>query len=500
LPFTQSLIPVTQAIDFIGQGQTRSSPIAWKIQALSPFTQSSMPVTHATDVIVQGETRSCQIARKITRVIEGVQKNRHDLVSLLLSEEVPLPTKFEEIHELRPGAHPLVIISDFEPDDILAILMMRQRRPGPLPVVIQIADLSWKDKGGILAKKMVLAATALGRTFAERLVVLDGTDQDPSQMAKARELLQEQLEASNGVAPEWMFLAPGRGHLTELMKDAQPAPCHIYSGSYNTRLPQMTKMDVEAIRRVAAPIYDSAQFVFTKDHAGLKSLNKLWPELGDDVLRWNSSCSEAWRQFSDEFDAMLINPGHPGLFFKPDKDADPLTTDERSHFNNRVAPLFGDPSAPGAETRRYAEALAEAPYFSKVVGFKQPTVQALATGTLDGPLCDVLVPLSDWLRNEGGRDQSVEVKTGLWSLNPDRGFTKILPMDAPMAPKMANDVSDGPVEGVSPNVLGNATMDPSTTEMGLCEGTMVALRNPADETANIKVELLAAIEEMMALS
>jgi len=312
--------------------------------------------------------------------------------------------------------------------------------------------------------------------------------------------LQEQLVQSKGVAPEWMFLAPGRGHLTELMKDAQPAPCHIYSGSYNTRLPQMTKLDIEAIRRVATPMYDSAQFIFTKDYDGLKSLNKLWPELGDDILKWNSSCSEAWRQFSDEFDAMLINPGHPGLFFKPDKDADPLTPDERSHFDNTVAPLFGDPSVPGAETRRYATALADAPYFSKVAGFKKPTVQSLATGTLDGPLCDVLVPLSDWLCNEGSQGHGVEVTTGLWSLNPERGFTKILPMDTPMAPQMANDVSDGPVEGVSPNVYGNTIMDPNIAEMGLCEGTMVALQNPAKEAANIKVELLAAVKEMLALS
>merc|ERR1719232_385101 len=71
-------------------------------------------------------------------------------------------------------------------------------------------------------------------------------------------------------------------------------------------------------------------------------------------------------------------------------------------------------------------------------------------------------------------------------------------MDTPMAPQMANDVSDGPVEGVSPNVHGNAITDPNIAEMGLCEGTMVALQNPAKEAANIKVELLAAAKEMLA--
>ena len=79
------------------------------------------------------------------------------------------------------------------------------------------------------------------------------------------------------------------------------------------------------------------------------------------------------------------------------------------------------------------------------------------------------MPISDWLRNEGKQIlQDVEVKSGKWLLDPEKGFTKILPADATEA----------------------------GAEAGLCEGTMVALRDPATDMVEIKKELLKAIKEM----
>ena len=409
------------------------------------------------------------LSDKIEKVIEGVHANRDDIVKLLDEYNIHTP---EQCSETENDKHQrgLVIITDLEPDDVLAILMMRQRRRGHVPVVIHIADLDWKDKGGILAKKIVMAATALGRGYAQRLVVLNA-DRHEDEMRKARTQLK-QLKQSSGLDPEWVFIAPGRGKLEGLMKDFGKAPCHVYSGSFNTRLPQMSQADIEAIVKVAEPMHDSAHFIFTKNYAGLASLRSLWPTLGEDITVWNPAFGEAWHQFAQEFDAMLINPGHPSLFLRPSdlpKDADPLTPEERAHFKEKVAPLFGDPSKPGANTAEYAKALVNAEYFNKLTGFKKPTAVALAQDLRDGPLCDMLVPISDWLRNEGKQIlQDVEVKSGKWLLDPEKGFTKILPADATEA----------------------------GAEAGLCEGTMVALRDPATDMVEIKKELLKAIKEM----
>ena len=176
------------------------------------------------------------LSDKIEKVIEGVHANRDDIVKLLDEYNIHTP---EQCSETKNDKHQrgLVIITDLEPDDVLAILMMRQRRRGHVPVVIHIADLDWKDKGGILAKKIVMAATALGRGYAQRLVVLNA-DRHEDEMRKARTQL-EQLKQSSGLDPEWVFIAPGRGKLEGLMKDFGKAPCHVYSGSFNTRLPQI---------------------------------------------------------------------------------------------------------------------------------------------------------------------------------------------------------------------------------------------------------------------
>merc|ERR1711957_79908 len=176
----------------------------------------------------------------------------------------------------------------------------------------------------------------------------------------------EQKKFCDGRDPEWVFLAPGRGKLKELMSQVGAAPCHIYSGAFNTRLPQMTKSDIDAITRVAQPMHDSAHFIFTKQHdkdyKGMESLRGLWPDLGKDIATWNRGFAEAWRQFSQEFDASLINPGRPNLF----KRDDPLTDEENKYFTEKIKPLYGDPSQAGALTQPYARAIVEAPFFEKV--------------------------------------------------------------------------------------------------------------------------------------
>merc|ERR1712130_773091 len=73
---------------------------------------------------------------------------------------------------------------------------------------------------------------------------------------------------------------------------------------------------------------------------------------------------------------------------------------------------------------------------------------------------DLLVPLSDWLRNEGNASQNVQINAGQWSLDPKTGFTRIIDSDA------------------------------------LCPADQVGLENPRDDAEALQVELSRGVCEM----
>lgn len=327
----------------------------------------------------------------------------------LLPKLGSLPTWFETHQPRERIACPAVIYTDLEPDDVFAIACIRFSTD--FPVCIFSVDRSpyGKDEGGIFAKKLVMATAALGHGFLQNLFILDGTDADLRVVADIHAKVKVEETRYSSRPSEWYIMAPGRGRLQSLLDQVPKNTVRIYSGAFNTRTPNTTPEDLAAIAAIAEPIRDSAAFIFSGVAPEFRSLLSVWPSIEEDIQQINQVFAEAWHIFCADFDGKLVGATHPKLF------AEPLTEDQKEHFDCLVAPLY-----PG-KVSEYCEALRTSPYFNKVTDFKKSTVCALASGRLDGPVCDVLIPLGEVLHVQGHTAET----SGRWSCDNRSGHTKI---------------------------------------------------------------------------
>eukprot|EP00930_Biecheleria_cincta_P020241 TRINITY_DN15265_c0_g1_i1.p1 TRINITY_DN15265_c0_g1~~TRINITY_DN15265_c0_g1_i1.p1 ORF type:complete len:398 (+),score=70.55 TRINITY_DN15265_c0_g1_i1:66-1259(+) len=353
---------------------------------------------------------------RLPGIIQQVEAHQQDTraakqaLEQLLPNLGSIPRWFETHQPCERVDCPAVIYTDLEPDDIFAIACIRFDRDFPICIFSVDRSSPWgKDEGGIYAKKLVMATAALGREFLHNLFILDGTEADVRVVADIHAKVKVEETKYSGRPSEWYIMAPGRGRLRSLLDQVPKTSVRIYSGSFNTRAPNMTPEDLVAIAAIAEPIRDSAAFVFSGGAPEFRSLLSVWPSMEADIQQINSVFIEAWHIFCADFDGRLVGATHPKLF------AGPLTEDEKAHFDSLVGPLY-----PG-KIQEYCEALRTSPYFSKVTGFKQSTVYSLASGCLDGPLCDVLISLGEVMHGQGHTEET----TGRWSCDNQSGHTKI---------------------------------------------------------------------------
>ena len=207
----------------------------------------------------------------------------------------------------------------------------------------------------------------------------------------------------------------------------------------------MHEADVQAIASLADPLTDVASFTFTAGHPRLQSLAGLWPEVGKECQRVNPWFTEAWRIFALEFNAHLVRPDHPKLF------KEGLTEDERRSLKT-IANL---------SMQDYCRELLCGTLANKLTGYKVSTIRALAEGCYDGPLCDVLVPLSQTC--------DVELKRGFWKLDPITGHTCVdniaglCPVESPKLQGGAFADVEGLKEVLRTQVLNGLTLPQAST-------------------------------------
>ena len=103
------------------------------------------------------------------------------------------------------------------------------------------------------------------------------------------------------------------------------------------------------------------------------------------------------------------------------------------------------------------------PLFNKLKNFKKSTVVALANGTLDGPLCDTLLPLVSLC--------NVEKKIGRWNWDSQNGHTCLHPTAGRCMAEMP-ELSDGAAnvdamkEQLRTRVLHSLALKRETTTLG----------------------------------
>lgn len=365
----------------------------------------------------------------------------------------------------------LVFFTDLEPDDTMAVAQLWQRRVASKvldcePLIIFPVDFNDKDnKGTIFDKKLLVAGLMLGH-FTYNIVpadMKDGQALSPSRQAAVNsrsstiDKICQQLVSFQGECIDFFVMAPGYGHLDAILGklralNAWPLKAKlrvsIYSGSYNMR--GMKPGDVDALKefvsKAAAPLLDVAKFSFFggKDcHDWTDSLTTFaLPNFAKHLSNASPMLAAALKLFNDEMNEELISPYKSSLFRGS-------TLDDSD--NVKLSGLKEMFDKEGVQV--YADALtSDEVMFAKVAGFKKSTLMAFAKGGCDSPLCDQLLFLHEWLRDE--KPQYLNpAQPGTWVFDQEKGFTKI---DA--------GESSGGVPGLQPTLL-KAKDEPALLEM-----------------------------------
>lgn len=166
------------------------------------------------------------------------------------------------------------------------------------------------------------------------------------------------------------------------------------------------------------PLTDIASFIFCggKDTPPeLGSLALLVPTLGNDIQEVNPYLSAAWKSYIEEFDYDLLKPNKLWV----------LTLSEEE--KEAVAPAQALYDA--KDFWAYVQAIWELPegIKAKIKPFKKRVFRSLVDyGCTEGPVCDVLIYLSEWLSDPANpHHHALEVVEGPWVVNKDKGITSV---------------------------------------------------------------------------
>lgn len=391
---------------------------------------------------------------EMRQVVEGIvqQMSSGASVESLIGGYGPSPLIMNHVDDtVTNQGTMLMIYSDLEPDDIMAIAQIWQwkaetKKIQGEPLLVAHANFESKDGGTIFEQKQLMVATMLGIRQHYWLTHEgdDGTtvfEQDSSvhrqtqALALARDqtvhAICDRLCQFQGDCIELFLIAPGSGNIGAIvskLKAFQRWPLRAnwrvttYSGSYNMR--GMTEEDISALEEIMAcsvsPLIDMSKFPFfggRSNHWWTESLTTFaMPGFAEVLSQKYPFIGALLKKFNDDFNQTLIKPDEKKLF-----KGSELTDDERARFDLiKVSYRHSD----GVAIQQYAKAvLDDADLWAKVVRFKRNTVIAMAYGACDSPICDQLAFLYEWLLKE--RPDSLVMVEGNWYFDREKGFTSI---------------------------------------------------------------------------
>lgn len=282
---------------------------------------------------------------------------------------------------MKPPLLPLVIFSDFELDDLMAIAELWQWRAVHMgapedarPIIVFITDFKTKDGGEVFEKKLLMARMLLGVTLQDiyTLVCPPGTGnvnwtyfdkkvhpaapqlyrrKDEILAAAAQDIVDVALSDSNEVVDVY-FISPGRGLFGELLQGierdhpkgwealCQKANVVMYTGSFNTQGCTLRKeeaapgpFDYDYIGKLCTvrPLVDISKFVFfgrEKGHPVTASADSFAsPTLAQSLAERSDLLAACIHAFVDEFQGNLVKPANLSLFRGSE-----LSQEEWDHF------------------------------------------------------------------------------------------------------------------------------------------------------------------------
>lgn len=394
-----------------------------------------------------------EVAATIDRVHEQLLEPSQvqTVPELLDAEQIPLPGAHRQYTGgSRSDAHALFVFTDLEPDDIFAIACHLEEKQASLvapPVVVFTADLEEKDADGIFEWKLLMTAFCLGYDILKRMIIIStkgkalptpyltsaglSSEEDcDAKLDQAVRGLKGLLDHVSEPKLQLLIIAPGRSHLGALHAKLQDDPSwaqhrkraslSLYTGSFNIRGMAQKDLDfiVDTAKNGSAPLTDVAHFPYTGGDKLVKisNLGPFCPSLPDDLAPKNPYLHAAWKKYVEVFDKKLLDPfkeDHKlwGKSMKGDKKliGDLEAKAERSEEEEaELAKLKSSLERDESDAKRllelynqsfweYVRELRKAPILDRI-GFKKRIVKTLADfGFHEGPVCDCLNYLNDWM-------------------------------------------------------------------------------------------------------
>jgi hypothetical protein len=350
--------------------------------------------------------------------------------------------KVQFSHSPYQGNNLVLFFTDLEPDDIMAIAQLTERKHELKqlqqdPVIVFISDLNDSDRGTVFDKKLLLATFMLGRSDA--VYVLQAEDivakKDPLRQvhasarsrreacSKTCQQLRNVLHDFDGDCIEVYIMAPCRGMLaqvfTELRQDVK-WQVTLYSGSHNIK--GSIDADFDTIKRIATiaerPLVDIAKVAFfgRTPHPWTASLTTFANEtFAFHVTMQNPMLSAVLKKYDEEKNSLLVEP-------KWDAEDQTYKVFNKSMLSKAALDRFAKEVKPlwkyndGDALTKYCKKLYEdAELYHAVKSFKKSTVSAFAFGGCDSPLCDQLIFLHEWLCDEMS-EALVKPTPGRWTI------------------------------------------------------------------------------------
>jgi len=425
--------------------------------------------------LVLGKDDDCM--RQAKELLSAIFHQKGDVFEVLRKNQLEC-----EIKSTSAGADILpVFLTDLEPDDIMFIVEMwkylreQPRQTLDAPLIIFCVDFDDKDSGrinqgvqesaGVFELKLLLAALMLGKIDYQILTPKPVVDKSvgagskdklkheladfwAAQRQQSLDNVCKRIKQFKGKAVDYYICAPAHGNLGDLVaglglesekreddkarsarpEGSQVRSVHFYSGSFNVQ--GMTVDDLSALYTLVGKtaLTDVSKYPF---FGGNESVYKNFtdfalPSFAPLLSTKYPLIAAVWSLFNDTFNRDLVRPEKVLKKF--------LDPNLQKVFDKAKE------SYKAGEIQKYAKTICENSELCKhIVPKKKPTLGAFACGSCDAPLCDQLLFLVPWARENQPRMPRSDEEApspgseltwlredkGTWMYNMKDGFTSV---------------------------------------------------------------------------
>jgi len=403
----------------------------------------------------------------VEHILKDVREGKEVFASLFeraSERDFAFARKVKVEHDTAEGDDALLVfITDCEADDIMFMAemwryMRKDKGKRCKPLVVFSANFEDMDGGEIFEKKVLLSALMLGPVDFRVLTPDPKDDTKPHplkmKMAAQREsnlqAIVERIKEFSEKEVKFFICAPGHGHIDAIVKKLKKlrplsdkqrkrglGSVHLYSGAYNMKGENMSEGDRAALQDLVGEegvLTDASAFLFfgaEDSHEVAQSFSTFaLPSFSAKLNTTHPEIAAAWSLLATEFNMGLVKPN------KLSETENLLLDGERSRLDAKYNEVRADTPM---KLKDYASSAVEVlksrrGVWDQVKRKKRSILPALARGSSDAPLCDQLIFLGEWAKDNQPKvpvaegvavEQWFKSEEGMWSFNKRTGYTSV---------------------------------------------------------------------------